>query len=272
MPLQIRVDPFGNLFRTTARGTIMGNRGGVLHANREIVSPYKSRRWITCVLEFKDRQRVVMSERRYTELFFLDEATAFAAGHRPCAECRRERFNAFKESWKRARCLDSLPFANEMDLVLHPARITKREKVTYVAAMESLPDGCFVQIDGNALLVWGPELLRWTPEGYTERVARRKDSVVTVLTPEPIVACFRQGYMPGIHHLHDAHEAVSAVGLAHRQAQRIDDLTRADGASVWHADSARQTNRSVHSSAHPVREQDGLRLPSQKRKGGEKDQ
>ena len=199
MPLQNRVDPFGNLFRTPARGTIMGNRGGVLHANREIVRLYKSRRWITCVLEFKDRHRVVMSERRYTELFFLDEATAFAAGHRPCAECRRERFNAFKESWKRARGLDSLPFADEMDLVLHSTRIDKREKVTYRAAMESLPDGCFVQIDGNAQLVWDDELLHWTPQGYSKRVARPKDSVVKVLTPEPLVACFRQGYRPGIH-------------------------------------------------------------------------
>ncbi len=88
MPLQNRVDPFGNLFRTPARGTMMGNRGGVLHANREIVRPYKSRRWITCLLEFRGWHRVVMSERRYTELFFLDEATAFAAGHRPCCECR----------------------------------------------------------------------------------------------------------------------------------------------------------------------------------------
>lgn len=73
---------------------MMGNRGGVLHANREIIRPHKSRRWIMCVLEFKDRHRIVMSERRYTELFFLDEATALAAGHRPCRECRRERFSA----------------------------------------------------------------------------------------------------------------------------------------------------------------------------------
>src|ERR1700683_436021 len=117
MPLQNRVDPFGNLFSTQARGTMMGNRGGVLHnSEREIVRPYKSRRWITCVLEFKERHRIVMSERRYTELFSLDEATAFAAGHRPCAECRRERFNAFKGAWGRAADLDSLPFADEMDL------------------------------------------------------------------------------------------------------------------------------------------------------------
>jgi len=200
MPLQNRVDPFGNLFRTPARGSMMGNRGGVLHnCNKEIVRNFKSRRWITCVLEFRGRHRVVMSDRRYTELFFLDEAVAFAAGHRPCAECRRERFNAFKEAWRRARKLDSLPFADEMDLELHPARIAKREKkVNYEAAISTLPDGCFVLIHGNAYLVWNDSLLLWTPEGYTEREARPGNLSVTVLTPAPIVECFRHGYKPEI--------------------------------------------------------------------------
>ena len=199
MALQNRVDPFGNLFRTQARGTMMGNRGGVLHNDdREIVRSYKSRRWITCVLEFRGRHRTVMSERRYTELFFLDEAVAFAAGHRPCAECRRERFNAFKEAWRRAKKLDALPFADEMDLELHPARIDTRKKVTYKAAMDSLPDGCFVQIDRSAYLVWNDGLLLWTPEGYTQREARPHDLTVTVLTPAPIVGCFSQGYKPEI--------------------------------------------------------------------------
>src|SRR5271155_1761722 len=120
MPLQNRVDPFGNLIRTPARGTMMGNRGGALHnGDREIVRSYKSRRWIACVLEFRGRRRIVMSERRYTELFFLDEAVAFAAGHRPCAECRRESFNAFKHAWRRAGGLTDLPFADEMDSELH---------------------------------------------------------------------------------------------------------------------------------------------------------
>ena len=130
MPLQNRVDPFGNLIRTHARGTLMGNRGGALHnTEREIVRNYKSRLWITCVLEFRGRRRTVMAERRYTELFFLDEAVAFAAGHRPCAECRRERFNAFKDAWRRARGLDNLPFADEMDMELHPARTDSQKKM-----------------------------------------------------------------------------------------------------------------------------------------------
>ena len=189
------MDPFGKLFRTPARGTMMGNRGGALHnSEREIVRSYKSRRWITCVLEFRGRHRVVMAERRYTELFFLDEAVAFAAGHRPCAECRRERFNAFKEAWRRWKKMDRVPFADEMDLELHAAR-----KTTYEATLGSLPDGCFVQMDGSPYLVWNDALLLWTPEGYTERVRKPSDLTVQVLTPAPFVQCFRHGYRPDIH-------------------------------------------------------------------------
>jgi len=200
MPLQNRVDPFGNLIRTAARGTMMGNRGGVLHnADREIVRAYKSRRWTTCVLEFRGRHRVVMSANRYTELFFLDETVAFAAGHRPCAECRRERYNDFKDAWHLAHRLDESPSADDMDLGLHPARIDQRKKITYEAALNTLPDGSFVQIQGSAYLVWRDALMLWTPEGYARRDARPTDSIVTALTPGPIVECFRQGYRPEIH-------------------------------------------------------------------------
>src|SRR5215472_16656696 len=116
MPLENRVDPYGTLFRTPARGTMMGNRGGVIHNDeREIVRRYRSRRWIACVLEFRGRKRIVMSPRRYTELFFLDEAVALAAGHRPCAECRRARYNAFRLAWNTAQP----PPADEMDAALH---------------------------------------------------------------------------------------------------------------------------------------------------------
>ena len=199
MPLQNRVDPFGNIFRTPARGTMMGNRGGALHSSdREIVRSYKSRRWITCVLEFKGRYRKVMSEGRYTELFFLDEATSFAAGHRPCAECRRERYNKFRGAWRRMSRQAAPPFADEMDLELHPARIHKGNQVTYETALGSLPDGVFVRIEERPHLVWRGALLLWTPEGYARR-RNKEDSVVTVLTPKPVVGCFREGYEPRIH-------------------------------------------------------------------------
>ncbi|HEY2843021.1 MAG TPA: hypothetical protein VGJ09_05195 [Bryobacteraceae bacterium] len=203
MPLQNRVDPSGTIFASAARGTFLGNRGGALHnANREIVRPYASRRWITCLLEFKGRRRSVMSPGQYTELFFLDEAVALAAGHRPCAECRRNRFNAFKDAWIRAgepRAANAL-LADEMDQELHRARIDRQKgKITWQAALHSLPDGCFVQIDGASYLVWDRTLLLWSPEGYRNKRKFADNLTVTVLTPEPIVRCLRQGYIPEIH-------------------------------------------------------------------------
>lgn len=203
MPLQNRVNPCGAIFASTARGTFMGNRGGVLHnQKREIVRPYASRRWITCLLEFKDRRRSVMSPGRYTELFFLDEAVALAAGHRPCAECRRNRFNAFRHAWTYSgtpREANS-PIADEMDQELHSTRIDRAKgKVTHDASLNSLPDGCFVQIDGSSYLVRGGTLLLWSPEGYLKKVHAPDALMVTVLTPEPIVRCIRQGYAPEIH-------------------------------------------------------------------------
>ena len=204
MPLQNRVDPHGALIVTPARGTFMGNRGGVLHAvlengRREIVRQYASRRWIACLLEFKGRHRTVMSPNRYTELFFLDEAVALAAGHRPCAECRRERFNAFREAWSRAT-RRSVPNADEMDVELHRARIDGRtRKVTFQARLDSLPDGCFVEIGGSSYLVSGDSLLLWSPEGYAKKIAKPRDEMVAVLTPEPMVRCLRGGYKAEIH-------------------------------------------------------------------------
>ncbi len=179
----------------------MGNRGGALHnSDREIVRGYKSRRWITCVLEFRGRHRTIMSEGRYTELFFLDEAVSLAAGHRPCAECRRERYVAFKTAWQRLYKRADPPFADEMDLELHRARIDKpRQKVTYQAALSSLPDGCLIQVEGCAYLVWADALLLGTPQGYAKKNGQPRDVTVTVLTPQPIVGCIREGYRPEIH-------------------------------------------------------------------------
>jgi len=199
MPLQNRVAPSGEIFASTARGSFMGNRGGAIHnERREIVRGYASRRWITCLLEFKGRRRTVMSPGRYTELFFLDEAVALAAGHRPCAECRRERFNAFKAAWNRLPG-GKPPLADEIDLELHSSRIHGRtEKATYQASLDALPDGCFVQIEGRSYLLLGDALVLWSPAGYIEKLPRPADLSVTVLTPEPIVRCLRQGYRPEI--------------------------------------------------------------------------
>jgi len=143
---------------------MMGNRGGALHNNeREIVRAYKSWRWITCVLEFTGRYRIVMSPNRYTELFFLDEAVAFAAGHRPCAECRRERYNAFRRAWQSAH-RQRWPSICRRNRCGDATRENRQS-----AAVCSLPDGCFVQVDGSSYLVWDDALLLWTPTGYTRR-------------------------------------------------------------------------------------------------------
>lgn len=206
MPLQNRVDPWGRIFRSPARGSIMGNRGGALHSEaREIVRPFKGQRWITCVLEFRGRSRKVMTPGLYTELFFLDEAVAFAAGHRPCAECRRSSFNAFVHAWQSSHNAPpgSKVRAPEIDAELHLARIGPRaNKVTYEAELGSLPRGCFVEIGGAAYLVWGSTLLRWSAEGYVSGLARADRAAVTVLTPAPVVECFRAGYAPHVHESH----------------------------------------------------------------------
>lgn len=203
MPLQNRVSPAGEIFVTTARGTFMGNRGGALHnENRRIVRQYASRRWIACLLEFKDRHRAVMSPGRYTELFFLDEAVALAAGHRPCAECRRERFNAFKEAWNRGgnpQEGDYL-YADAIDFALHQARLdAQKKKRVYEASWRGLPDGCFIQMAGENYLVWGDALFRWSPSGYIDKHPRPRDATAAVLTPEPVVQCLRNGYRPEVH-------------------------------------------------------------------------
>src|SRR5580704_6093602 len=204
MPLQNRVTPFGEIVAISARGTFLGNRGGALHNHdRQIVRQYASRRWITCVLEFKGRRRIVMSQNRYTELFFLDEAVSLAAGHRPCAECRRPRYNDFKAAWLRDRAPGDQSFlsADSMDLELHRARFSaERTKVIYRASADSLPDGCFVQVAEHAYLVFQGAWLRWSPTGYVEKCASPGDRVVAVLTPEPIVRCLRNGYKPEIHY------------------------------------------------------------------------
>jgi len=142
-----------------------------------------------------------MSPGLYTELFFLDEATAFAAGHRPCAECRRERFNAFCEAWKRRNGTDEpISLAHEIDAVLHPARMDSRgAKVTWQAGIDSLPNGSFIDLHGCAYLVWDATLLLWTPEGYSRREPPPANAIVPVLTPRPIVDCFRAGYRPEVH-------------------------------------------------------------------------
>jgi len=197
VPLQNRVTPFGELIAAPGRGTMMGNRGVLHDASRRIARPYAVRRWIACVLEFRGRYRNVMTPRRYTELFFLDEATAFAAGHRPCAECRHADYVRFKTLW--AQAFGAPAGADDMDRALHAERLDGRAKRTHRLPYAALPNGTYVVVDERAWLVLGDALLAWTDEGYGERRERPRRGSATVLTPPSAVAVLRAGFTPRIH-------------------------------------------------------------------------
>jgi hypothetical protein len=203
MPLQNRVDPFGNLFANAARGTMFGNRGGRIHRDDKTLSARRwvTRAWICCRLEFKGRQRDVWG-RGYTELFFLDEVTALAAGHRPCFECRRHDAQAFAAAFARGHGLKKPPRAAGMDDVLHAERLDGRAKRRHRLPIDDLPDGTMI-VPANptdaALAVRGRSLLLWTPSGYTTRRARPRGITVDVLTPPATLAVLRAGYRPAWH-------------------------------------------------------------------------
>ena len=199
MPLQNRVSPFGELKAWPARGLFFGNRGGRFHTDAKTLTTrrWASRQWICCVLDFKGRQRDVWG-RYYTELFFLDEPTALAAGHRPCFECRRNDALAFAEAWRKARRLRTRPKAPEMDEVLHDERLQGRAKRLHRRSVDTLPDGAFIAIGEEAFAVRGNALLHWTPHGYDARKPR-PHATVDVLTPPAILATLTAGYAPHWH-------------------------------------------------------------------------
>ena len=196
MSRQNRVTPRGELIAVDARGTFMGNRGCLHDAAGRIRRAWQLKRWIICEPEFKGRHRPVMQPGRYTELFFLDEATALAAGHRPCAECRRPAFLAFLAAWAAGRPGGETPRTPALDEVLH----RERTAPPWQAPLDTLPDGAFVALPGDPrpFLVLGGALLAWTPGGYTDHVAR-PPAAVEVLTPRSTVEALRAGYRPVLH-------------------------------------------------------------------------
>jgi len=206
MPLQNRVAPTGEIFADPARGLFMGNRG-ILHDDEKRLGParWRHRHWIVCALAFRGRRRAVMQPHRYTELFFLDEAVALAAGHRPCAECRRDRYRAFLEFWaKGSGHAGALPDAGALDATLHAARVESRSRrqITWRARLEALPDGTFIRLedrDDTPRLVLGDALLAWSPAGYGGALMRAPLAAVIVLTPRPTVAALAGGYLPELH-------------------------------------------------------------------------
>ncbi|MCH8166783.1 MAG: hypothetical protein IIC03_02480 [Proteobacteria bacterium] len=201
MPLQNRVTPTGEITAQPWRGALMGNRG-ILHdaGSRLGAARWRHKNWVCCVTEFRGRHRAPMpppgSPTRYTALFFWDEVSALAAGHRPCAECRNADWRRFKAAWAAA----GLPGrkAHEIDRVLHPARVTRsRQQVTFDADLATLPDGVFLTrtTEHAPLLKWCGHLWRWSPEGYAD-AGPGHSGTVRVLTPSPTVAAIAAGYAP----------------------------------------------------------------------------
>src|SRR5215203_2316134 len=180
MPLQNRVTPLGALIADPARGLLYGNRGCLHDRQGTIRRSFAVKRWIACRLEFKGRKRPLLRPGRYTELFFLDEATAFAAGHRPCAECRREDYNSFVGLvGMRAEGIDERLHGERLD--------ASGQRRLHRANTDELPDGAFVLCRGEPWLALGAELLRWSPAGYTDRRPRRSTSHIELITPPTLV-------------------------------------------------------------------------------------
>jgi len=203
-PLQNRVRPDGVIVATPERGLMMGNRGGCFHRDDQTLgrTPWASRQWICCVLSFKGRRRALMQPNRYTELFFLDEATALAAGHRPCFECRRADATRFAALWAQANGLPAPPSAPEMDRALHQERLAPdRGKRHFEAGADSLPDGVFLQLaaEQTLYLLARKQLLPWSFAGYGPVRALPARQNVHVLTPRSIVAVLSSGYRPMLH-------------------------------------------------------------------------
>jgi len=175
----------------------LGNRGILHDESKSVRRTHAHQNWVTCALSFKGRKQELMAPGRYTQLFFLDEVTSLSAGHRPCATCRRDRYRSFTEAWKAihgtAEPGRSLP--QTIDRVLHRARISRGEKVTFRARLKTLPNGTIFVHSGQPALVWHGNHHRWFFSGY-EEFGRLPDEDVDVLTPKPIVDLFLAGWVP----------------------------------------------------------------------------
>ncbi len=179
----------------------MGNRGVLHNADKELKRQFKTKAWIICLLEFKGRKRQLMSPNAYTELFFLDEVTAFAAGHRPCAECRRSRYNEFRRAWMDGNKWEdsSVIRAPEMDEVLHRERIEGENKVTWSSRLWDLPHGAMFEVDQKSYAICDGRILEWSFDGYSSTDHETFPENVDVLTPRSVVRVFASGFRPEFH-------------------------------------------------------------------------
>ena len=198
-PLQNRVTPSGDIIATPHRGLFVGNRG-IIHdpATKTLLRKrWSTPAWLTCVLEFRGRRRKVMAGRSWTELFFLDEATAFAAGHRPCFYCRREDANRFRAAWEKGNGVKDV-LAPDIDAVLHRERLASGKTLHPLPMkIETLPDGAMVRDGEESFLIAQGRALRWSPAGYAK--ASRALEHPMLLTPPSTVRAFAAGYRPVLH-------------------------------------------------------------------------
>lgn len=216
MPLRNRVTPLSELVAEPGRGLVYGNRGCLHDAEGAIRRRFATRRWIACRLQFKGWHRhPLLQPGRFTELFFLDEATAFAAGHRPCALCRREDYNRFVALWREDH--DGPAGADDMDLRLHAERFDPDAggQRHHAGAFGDLPDGAFVLHDGAPWLVRGAELLHWSSGGYGTRAPRPSRGAATVITPPSLLAVLRRDWRPVVPLLHPSADDRSRSGVGH---------------------------------------------------------
>ena len=199
MPLQNRVTPSGDIIATAHRGMFTGNRG-IIHdpATQTLTRRWASQAWLTCVCEFRGRRRAVMGGRSWTELFFLDEATALAAGHRPCFYCRRDDAVRFRAAWERGNGVSKV-LARDIDATLHRERLDDRRKRLHPLPMPlpQLPDGAMVQAAGESYLVMQGRPLQWSPAGY--RKSEHAIAVASLLTPPSTLNAIIAGYRPVLH-------------------------------------------------------------------------
>jgi hypothetical protein len=201
-PLQNRVLPTGDIVADPARGLLMGNRGCLHGADRRLGGPrWRSKLWICCTLNWRDVRRDPMPPGRWTALFFLDEATALAAGHRPCAYCRRADYLSYARAWQTAYRLAERPRAVEMDARLHAERVAlrPRRQQTWSAPVHALPDGAMVRYSGSVGLLLGDTYQPWSLTGYGAPVAVARSTAVEVLTPPSSVAALAHGFRPVLH-------------------------------------------------------------------------
>jgi hypothetical protein len=200
MYLQNRVTPFGDIVAIPQRGMFTGNRG-IIHdpATKSLLRRRSaSKTWLVCNCEYKGRHRKVMAGRSWTELFFLDEAIALSAGHRPCFLCRRAAANAFRAAWATATGAEE-PSAAAIDDVLHRERLDRGQKFIHAvpAPLTELPDGAVIVESGAAYTVAGGQAFRWTARGYElpQKISRADG----LLTPPSTLKALQAGYRPVLH-------------------------------------------------------------------------